>query len=131
MPFWDWSIASASPFAYPHIYVKNMYPEAWSFSRNRVTPHPQSSFKGSDWSCSSRRSGGFWGLLHHHCHHTNNHVLTPHHYMWVVICRHMRWMGIGWDWSCNHPYVSTFEVFVLRIFLCEYWYTFAMFNACC
>jgi hypothetical protein len=37
--------------------------------------------------------------------------------VWVVLCRHVRWMGIGWDWSCNHTRYPRFEGFILKIFL--------------
>jgi hypothetical protein len=29
-------------------------------------------------------------------------VLVLHHHVSVVICRHVRCMMIGWDWSCNN-----------------------------
>jgi hypothetical protein len=40
-------------------------------------------------------------------------VLVLHHHVWVILCRHVRSKGIGWDWSCNHSYMSRFEGFIL------------------
>jgi hypothetical protein len=38
--------------------------------------------------------------------------------VWVVLSRHVRGMGIEWDWSCNCTRCPRFEGFILKIFLC-------------
>jgi hypothetical protein len=37
--------------------------------------------------------------------------------VWVFLYRHMRWMRIGWYWSCNCTRCLKFEGFILKIVL--------------
>ena len=98
-----------------HIYEKVVDLKGESYSRNRAPPPPRSSFLESDWSRISppRRDpeAVFTAFI------SIDHELPHHHHVWVVRCRHMRCMGIGWDWSCNDTRCSRFEGFILSILL--------------
>ena len=94
----------------PHIYGKTLDLEEQELSHNRAPLPPRSSFRRQmdpgfllRWrDLKAVFTAIFTAFI------SIDHELLHHHHVWVVRCRHVRWMGIGWDWSCNATRCSRF-----------------------